>query len=269
MLDNQLRIALIGDVVGQPGIKMAQRYIGLLRQELSLDVVVINGENSALNGRGITAITSTALLEAGADVVTTGNHIWGQKETAALLMHTDKVLRPLNFPLGTPGVGATVVTVGAYAVGIVNAQGRVFMRELLSCPFRAMDPILVTLKQSTNVICVDFHAETTAEKAAFAYYLDGKVSCVVGTHTHVQTADERILPHGTAFITDLGMCGALNSNLGMKKEPIIHNFVTQMPVRFEVDTHPPFVLSGVVVTVNPTTGKATEIKRIRIVDTEE
>lgn len=266
MHDNQLRIALIGDVVGEPGMMMAQRYLPLLRQELSLDAIVINGENSAQNGRGITPQTATALLDAGATVITTGNHIWGQKEIVPFMQQATTVLRPINFPVGTPGLGATVVQVGAYAIAVINAQGRVFMRELLDCPFRTVEAVLARLKQSTAIICVDFHAETTAETAAFAFYMDGKVSCVVGTHTHVQTADERVLPHGTAFITDLGMCGSLNSNLGMKKEGIIQNFLTQMPIRFEVDKQPPFVLSGVVVTVNPTTGKALDIKRIRIVD---
>lgn len=266
MLDKSLVIAMIGDVVGDPGIAMAEQYFGDLRSELSLDAIIVNGENSAHNGKGVSEKSAERLFAAGADVITTGNHVWAQKDVVPFMQSATKVLRPSNFPVGVPGVGVTTINVGAYAIGVINVQGRVFMRELLDCPFRSVDKAIASFQGRAHAICVDFHAETTAEKAAMAHYLDGRVSAVVGTHTHIQTADERVLPKGTAFITDLGMGGALNSSLGMKKEPIITNLLTSMPIKFEVDKERPFVLSGAVIYVDPSTGKATDIQRIRIIE---
>jgi metallophosphoesterase (TIGR00282 family) len=178
------------------------------------------------------------------------------------------VLRPANFPAGAPGVGVMTFTVSQTLVAVVNVQGRVFMKEHVDDPFRTIDSILAYLKDKTSIILVDFHAETTSEKHAMAYYCEGRVSAVVGTHTHIQTADERILPGGTAYITDLGMVGALNSMLGMQRGPIIQNFLTQLPVKFIVDVQPPFVLCGVVITVETATGRALAIERVRLIDEE-
>lgn len=167
-----------------------------------------------------------------------------------------------------PGTGVITFTCKDTVIGVINIQGRVFMREFVDCPFRTVDSLLTYLHTKTKVILVDFHAETTSEKAGMGYYLDGRVSAVVGTHTHVQTADERILPNGTAFITDLGMGGSLNSMIGMKKEPIIQHLITQMPVKFSVETAAPYVLSGAIIDIDSATGAAVAIERLRIIDNE-
>lgn len=261
-----MRILCVGDVVGSAGCAMFQKHIPKLKQSKLIDVVIVNGENSS-RGRGITSKIVNFFRHCGADVVTTGNHIWHDKEIYSYLSSSNTdLLRPINFPSIAPGIGYTTFAHKSYTVGVVNVQGRVFMREHLDCPFKAMDSILTYIRSKTNIIVVDFHAETTSEKMAMGHYLDGRVSAVVGTHTHVQTADERILPGGTAFMTDLGMAGVLNGMLGMKKEPIIENFLTQMPVKFVVDTVPPYVLSGVIIDVDTFSGKATSVERVRIVD---
>lgn len=263
-----MRILCVGDVVGSAGCAMFQKHIQALKQNKNIDVVIVNGENSS-RGRGITSKIVNFFRHCGADVVTTGNHIWHDKEIYGYLSSgSTDLLRPINFPSVAPGVGYTTFTHKSYTVGVVNVQGRVFMREHLDCPFKAMDSILTFLKSKTNIIIVDFHAETTSEKMAMGHYLDGRVSAVVGTHTHVQTADERILPGGTAFMTDLGMAGVLNGMLGMKKEPIVENFLTQMPVKFVVDTAPPYILSGALIDVDTFSGKATGIVPVRIIDNE-
>lgn len=268
MKNGNLRIALVGDVIGLPGRMMFQKYSRVLQHDYNLDGLIVNGENSGANGRGITPKIVHFFKHNGANVITSGNHIWAHKEIYPYLeQHTD-LLRPDNFPSECPGTGVTTFETNGYVIGVINLQGRVFMRELVNCPFKAADSILTYLKSRTNIILVDFHAETTAEKMGLAYYLGGKVSAFVGTHTHVQTADERILPQGTAYCTDLGMAGSLNSMIGMKKEGIIRNMITQMPEKFVVDTQGPFVLSGVVVDIDPKSGKAVAIERIRIIDTE-
>lgn len=265
---SSVRILCVGDVVGAAGCAMFQKHIPKLKQSKSIDVVIVNGENSS-RGRGITSKIVSFFRHCGADVVTTGNHIWHDKEIYNYLSNgnTD-LLRPINFPSAAPGVGYAVFAHKSYSVAVVNVQGRVFMREHLDCPFKAMDSILTYIRSKTNIIVVDFHAETTSEKMAMGHYLDGRVSAVVGTHTHVQTADERVLLGGTAFMTDLGMAGVLNGMLGMKKEPIIENFLTQMPVKFVVDTVPPYVLSGAIIDVDTGSGKATRIEGLRIIDNE-
>lgn len=265
---NQLRILLIGDVVGIPGRIMFQKHIDRLRRDLNVDGVIVNGENSDNRGRGITPRIVHFFKHNGADVVTSGNHIWANKEIYAYLSAHQDLLRPANFPAETPGVGVTTFDCKGYTVGVINLMGRIFMREQVSCPFRAAESILTYLKSKTDIIFIDFHAETTAEKIGFAYYLDGKVSGIVGTHTHVQTADERILSNGTAFITDLGMTGSLNSMLGMKKEVILRSFLTQMPAKFEVEESNPVIMCGVVIDVDLSSGKAIGIQRIKIVDEE-
>ncbi len=263
---NKLRLLFIGDAVGEAGRAMFKKHALALRKQYKVDALVINGENSSNQGRGITPGITQFFLDNGADVITSGNHIWYRRDIYSYLDETDRLLRPANYPAGTPGKGVTVINVKDTQVAIINLQGRVFMRELVDDPFRMADSILSYLRDKTNIIFVDMHAEATSEKMGMAYYLSGRVSGVVGTHTHIQTADERVLPGGTAYITDLGMVGALNSMLGMQKEAIMQNFLTQLPVKFTVDMNPPFVLCGVLIDVDAETGKAIAIERIRVVD---
>ena len=204
----------------------------------------------------------------GADVITTGNHIWARKEIYSYLAENNDVLRPANFPSACPGTGITTFKCAGLTVGVINLQGRIFMKEMVDCPFKAAESLLTYLKYKTNIIFVDFHAEATSEKLGMAYFLDGRVSAVVGTHTHVQTADERILPGGTAYITDLGMAGALNSMIGMKKESVLKTFLTQMPSKFEVDTNAPAIMCAVLIDIDKSTGKALKIERIQVIDDE-
>lgn len=261
-----VRMLFFGDLMGQPGCSMFQKYACKLKQLYNADAVIVNGENSASNGRGISPKTYNAMKHNGADIITGGNHSFHQRDSHILLAEKKDVLRPLNFPNECPGRGVTTFQVNGQTIGIVNVQGRIFMREQLSCPFKAVDSALTYLKSHTNMIIVDMHAETTSEKSGMAYYLDGRVSAVLGTHTHVQTADHRVLPGGTAFITDAGMAGALNSMIGMEKEAILRNMTTQLPVRFSVDHEPPYVISGVVLDVNCKTGNATSIEPFRVTE---
>jgi 2',3'-cyclic-nucleotide 2'-phosphodiesterase len=266
---NRVRILCIGDVVGATGCAMFQRHVPRMKKERSVDLVIVNGENSASDGRGTTARVVHAFRHNGADVVTSGNHIWAKREIYAYLDENTDLIRPVNYPQGVPGVGFTLVhTVRGHTVAVANVQGRVFMREQVADPFRAADSMLTFLKSKTSLIVVDFHAETTSEKHAFGYYLDGRVSAVFGTHTHVQTADERILPKGTAFMTDLGMTGSLNSMLGMKKESVMRNFLLQLPSKFEVDTSLPLIMSGLLIDIDTDTGLAVAVERIRVEDNE-
>jgi 2',3'-cyclic-nucleotide 2'-phosphodiesterase len=263
--DRILRVALIGDVVGTPGRAMFQKYVPKLKAEKEIDIIIVNGENSS-NGRGITSRIARFFIHNGASVITSGNHIWHNAEIYHYLSTTTQLLRPENFPSATPGTGTTIFSHKHLQIGVLNLQGRVFMREHVDCPFRTADSALTYLQSKTPIILVDFHAETTSEKMAMGFYLDGRVSAVVGTHTHVQTADQRILPQGTAYITDLGMVGALNSMIGMQKESVIKNYLTQMPQKFVVDVNPPYVLSGVYVDIDSSTGAAVAIEPLRIID---
>lgn len=261
-----VRIMMLGDVIGVPGRTMLQKHIKNLQQQHQIDFTVVNGENSNGNGKGLTSKIVQSFLHNGVDVVTTGNHIWGQQEIYEYLKHNTHVLRPINFPGECPGVGVTTMNREGLVIAVVNVQGRVFMREHLDCPFKAMDTVLSFLKHKTNIVVVDFHAETTSEKNCLAYYLDGRVSAVVGTHTHTQTADERVLPNGTAFISDLGMAGSLHSSIGMNVASMIHHFKSQMPIKFMVETKPPFILTGIWVEIDIVTGKALQINRIKVID---
>lgn len=265
-MQNNLKLLLVGDISGNLGLGMFQAYIGKLKERYKVDGVIVNAENAANQGKGVTPKIVEFLKELGVNVITSGNHIWAKKEIIPYLKENTDLLRPANYPAGCPGVGVTTFEVAGQLVGVVNIQGRIFMREFVDCPLRTMDSILTYLKDKTNKIIVDIHAEATSEKIGMGLYLDGRVSAVVGTHTHVQTADERVLPEGTAFISDLGMVGSLNCMIGMKKEPILGNMLTQMPHKFEVSTEPPAVLAGVVVEIDKTTGKALDIQRVRIVD---
>ncbi len=235
-----IRILFLGDIVGAPGRAIFQKHIKALKKEHAIDAVIVNGENSS-NGRGITSKVVKFFRHNEVDVVTSGNHIWRYREIYEYLNTHNDLLRPENFPAECPGSGVTTFNCNGVTVGVINLQGRIFMRDHLADPFKTADTVLSYLKHKTNVIFVDFHAEATSEKIGLAFYLDGRVSALVGTHTHVQTTDERILPKGTGFLTDAGMAGAMHSMLGMKKEPIIQNFLTQMPVKFTVDTQPPYV----------------------------
>ncbi|MGZ6250814.1 MAG: TIGR00282 family metallophosphoesterase [Candidatus Chromulinivorax sp.] len=265
-MKNTIKVLMFGDVVGLTGRCMFAKHLQSLKSKYQADFVIVNGENSCNNGRGITGKLVSFFKEHGADIITSGNHIWDQNEVQAYLQtHTD-LLRPANFPAACPGSGVALVNCNGVMIGVMNLQGRVFMREHTDDPFKVADTILTYLKSRTNVILLDFHAEATAEKLAMAFHLDGKVSAVVGTHTHVPTADERILPGGTAYVTDLGMAGSLNSMIGMTKESVMPIFLTQMPSRFVVDTKPPVVMSGVLIEINVQTGKALKIERIQVVD---
>ena len=259
-----VRILCIGDLIGKTGVNLFNKHIATLKKQYAADLIVVNGENSAPNGRGITSAIAEDLFEHGANVITGGNHSFDQKEVYEYLADLEKpIIRPANYPTGCPGKGFFIVRLASgKKLGVVNLQGRVFSRQLLECPFKMLETMLTFLKSQTNLIIVDFHAEATSEKAGFAYSFDGKVSSIFGTHTHIQTSDERILPGGTAFITDIGMAGSLNSMIGMKKEPIIHNLRTQLPVKFEVDSQSPFVLSGILIELDQESGQAVSIERV-------
>ena len=261
-----IRVLFIGDIIGTLGRMMLQKYLQSLQQKFSIDMTIVNGENSYNNGRGITSRIVHSLRHMGVDVITTGNHVWDQNDIHEYMKQNTHIIRPANFPSECPGVGVMTFNCQGKEVAVVNIQGRVFMKETLDCPFKIMDTILSYLKHKTNIIVVDFHAEATAEKICLGYYLDGRVSCVVGTHTHVPTADERILPKGTGYITDAGMVGSLNSSIGMKAAQMIERFKTQMPNRFVVDTEPPVILTGIWVEIDIETGKTIHIERIKVID---
>lgn len=261
-----IRVMMIGDVVGNPGCMMFQKHTASLVKKHSIDAVVVNGENSALQGRGITPRLVSFFKHNGAHIITTGNHIWYKREIYSYLEQNKDLLRPANFPSFAPGSGLATFDVAGVTVAVINIQGRVFMRENLDCPFRTVESLLTYLKSKTSIILVDFHAETTSEKMAMGFYLDGKVSAVVGTHTHIQTADQRILPKGTAYITDLGMTGSYNSMLGMQKDSVIQGFLTQMPAKFSVSYEKPFIMCGVIVDIDTLTGKAMAIERLQVID---
>lgn len=255
-----MRILMIGDIVGRPGRRAILENLSCLRREMNVDFVIANGENAAA-GHGITKEIAKQLFNAGIDVFTMGNHVWNKKEVFDYIEKEKRLLRPANYPPGTPGAGYQLYeTKNGVTIGVVNVSGRIYMQEL-DCPFRTMDHILKQLQYQTNLIFVDFHAEATSEKVAMGWYLDGKVTAICGTHTHVQTADERILPNGTAYITDIGMTGPRDSVIGVATEIVLEKFITQMPRRFEVaDTT--YQLNAVVIDVNPDNGQALKIDRI-------
>lgn len=257
-----MKILFIGDIVGQPGRLAVRTLLPKLREQHGLDFVIANGENSA-GGNGITVRTAEEIFNAGVDVITSGDHLWDQKEVMELLANERRFVRPINYPPGTPGQGSGVFEVKGKSevrVAVLNAQGRTFMPALEN-PFLMAIPEVERLRQETKVIFVDFHAEATSEKIAFGRMLDGKVSAVVGTHTHVQTADEQVFPGGTAYLSDAGFTGPHESVLGREIDPVIKRFVTNMPQRFEVAAGR-IMLHGVVVDVDEVTGKARGIWRV-------
>jgi metallophosphoesterase (TIGR00282 family) len=257
-----MRILFIGDIVGQPGRKMVERHLRRLVTAHGVDVVIANAENAAA-GFGITPTVGQELFDLGIALLTSGNHIWDKKEAETYLASEGRILRPANYPDEVPGSGKHVLRVGERLMGVVNLQGRAFLPPI-DCPFRAADRELAELGRITDVILVDFHAEATAEKQAFAWYVDGRVSAVLGTHTHVQTADERILPGRTAYITDVGMTGPRDSVIGIRQEDAIPKFLTQMPRKFAV-ADGPTQLCAVLVDVGDT-GRACAMQRLQLVD---
>ncbi len=255
-----LKILFLGDVIGEPGRKAVIDTIPIWKKERSIDFVIVNGENSA-GGRGITPKISIDLLRAGAAVITTGDHIWDQKEIIPYIDTEPRLLRPINYPDKTPGQGSVVLETPKGKVGVINVQGRTFMLPHLENPFRVIDEAVERMREETRVIFVDVHAETTSEKIAMGRFLDGKVSAVIGTHTHTQTADERIFKDGTAFLCDAGMCGPTESILGREIDPIVARFITSLPVIFPV-AKGPVQLQGAIVEIDETTGRAMKIERI-------
>jgi metallophosphoesterase (TIGR00282 family) len=256
-----MRILFIGDIVGEPGRRAVERLVPKMKKRDGIDFVVANGENVA-GGSGITPALAEELLDAGVDVITTGDHIWKRKEIVEEIESQDRLLRPANYPQGAPGRGAIVVqSESGVEVGVVNLIGRVFM-QAVECPFRTVRSEIDRIKAKARVIIVDIHAEATSEKIALGWYLDGLVSAVIGTHTHVQTADEKILPAGTAFISDAGMTGPFDGVIGRKKEQILSRFITQLPARFEM-AEGDIQLHGVIIDIDEKTGRANSIKRIQ------
>lgn len=261
-----LRLLFLGDIVGRAGRRIVADQLPGLRREFSPDLVIANGENAA-GGVGLDGRCLQELRSAGVDVLTTGNHIWNRREIFGQLSDPgSRVLRPHNYPQGNPGGGVLRVPLpGGATVVVVNLIGRVFMGDLVDCPFRCAREIAARERGPQTVIFVDFHAEATSEKYALAYALDGEVAAVIGTHTHVQTADEQILPRGAAFLCDAGMCGPLESVIGVKPEMVVEKFTLGRAVRFDA-AKGRAMLNGVVITMDETTGCATAIERVRRVE---
>jgi metallophosphoesterase (TIGR00282 family) len=251
---------MIGDVVGSPGRKIFRREIPRIRAERDIGAVIVNAENCAA-GSGLTAALAKEFFDAGADAITLGDHTWGQKEFAGQIGGLDRVVRPANFAAECPGKGWCMVQMPTFRFAIINMQGRVFMQSV-DCPFKTLDRVLTEIPKDVPVF-VDFHAEATSEKITFGYFADGRVTAVVGTHTHVQTSDAIILPKGTAYLTDLGMTGPYISSIGRDLKPVTKKFVTGMPSRFDV-AEGPSVLEGAIVEFDPVSKKASAIETIRV-----
>jgi len=253
---------MIGDIVGKAGRQAIQRILEKVIADHQIEFTIANGENAA-GGMGITPPIAIEMMNQGVNVLTSGNHIWAKKEIVPFLDEESRLLRPSNYPPGVPGRGGGIFHTGdGQKVGVLNLEGRVFMKHL-DCPFRVGEKEVETLSRETNIILVDFHAEATSEKMAMGWFLNGKVSAVLGTHTHVQTSDERILDGGTAYITDVGMTGPLDSVIGIRKQIALERLLTQIPWKFDVATEE-IELQGVVIDVDPKTGKSKDIKRIRM-----
>jgi len=255
-----MRLLFVGDIFGQPGRMVASEAIPRYIRQKKVDVCVVNGENAA-GGFGLTHNIAGKIFSYGVDVITSGNHIWDRKETESLLITNEQVLRPANYPEGVVGSGDVIIEVGdGRRVGVINLQGRIFMPPL-DCPFKTAERIVKRMRSKTPIIMVDIHAEATSEKMALGWFLDGKVSAVLGTHTHVMTADERILPGGTAFISDVGMTGPHDSIIGVNVDQSLKRVMKQIPVRFS-PAEGGLRFSAVLIDIDDDTGKATSIKRI-------
>lgn len=257
-------ILFIGDIVGSPGREMVSEYLPKLKKKYRPQLTIINGENAA-GGRGITEEIYKQFLEVGANAVTLGNHAWDNKGVFEIIDNAKYLARPGNFPDETPGTGIVFVRMNEIEAAVINLQGRTFMPPL-DCPFKKAEELIEQAKLRTNIIFIDFHAEATSEKQAMGWFLDGKVTAVIGTHTHVQTADSRILPNGTAYMTDVGMTGPYDGILGMERGAVIHKFLSALPTRFEVPKTGRKQLSACIIQVDIKTGKAQRIKPILIND---
>jgi metallophosphoesterase (TIGR00282 family) len=256
-----MRILMVGDVVGHLGRQTLSMYLPKLSEIYAPDFIVVNGENAANNGRGISKAVAREIFDLGVQCITLGNHAWGQTDLFDFIDDEARLVRPANYPIGTPGRGYTILTSPVGKLAVINLLGRTFMSPL-ECPFRTMDVLLKEIPPSIPVL-VDFHAETTSEKQALAWYVDGRVSAVIGTHTHVQTADERVLPKGTGYLTDVGMVGPRDGVIGMERTAVIRRFISQLPVRFEVakgSCH----FHAVLIHIDKQSKKAIELRRIRI-----
>ncbi len=249
-------ILSIGDVIGKPGRQTVQKLLPGLRKQYNIDLVIANSENAA-GGLGLTSSTANELLNAGVDILTSGNHIWDQKEIIPYLDGDLPILRPINYPPGVPGRGCLT----REHIAIVNLIGRVFMGNY-DCPFRAMDSLLAGFRRNYSIVIVDFHAEATSEKMAMGRYLDGRVSAVVGTHTHVGTIDARVLPRGTAYVTDIGMTGPADSIIGDDTQTVLNRFLTAMPHRLAVGSGNRMIFNSVLINVDEKTGQALSIDRL-------
>jgi metallophosphoesterase (TIGR00282 family) len=259
---SEIRLLFLGDIVGRPGRELIRKGLASLIEHYSVDLVIANAENAAA-GRGITRDIGDQLLSWGVDVMTSGNHIWAQREAIDYIGTEARLLRPANFPAGVPGNGSYLArTAQGRPVGVINVMGRVFMQELDNPFTRVLDEI-EALRTRTRIILVDFHAEATSEKVAMGWHLDGKVTAVVGTHTHVQTADEQILPGGTAYLTDVGMTGPHDGVIGVERAAVIDKFLRGMPVRMETAAGNPR-LNGILIAADETTGRATSIQRLSL-----
>lgn len=258
-----MRVLFVGDVYGKTGREMVEQYLPKLRNHYHPSVTIINAENAA-HGKGITKKIYIHLMELGADMITMGNHTWDNREIFEFIDEAKRLVRPANFPEGTPGAGLRLLSVNKIQVAVINIQGRVFL-PAIDDPFRTADHLVAEAQKKTPIIFVDIHAETTSEKLALGWYLAGHVSAVIGTHTHVQTADERILPGGTAYLSDVGMTGPYNGIIGVEREAVTKRFLTAMPVRFESEQGPG-QLSSVIIDIEEQSGKATHIERRLIND---
>lgn len=260
MKKDTVNILFIADVIGNPGLKIIKQNVQSLKNEYEIDVCIANGENGA-SGKGLTSEIANSFFESGVNIITGGNHIFENYRIHKQLQNNDRILRPLNYPKGVIGKGSVVYSISNdIKVGVINIQGRTFMAAI-DCPFQTISREIEKIRNFTPIIIVDFHAEATAEKIAMGWYLDGKVSSIIGTHTHVQTSDERILPNGTAYISDVGMTGPFDSVIGMKKDIAIKRFLHQTPSRYQpADSDLKF--SGLVVKINPKNGKALSIERL-------
>ncbi len=256
-----VKILFIGDIIGKPGRQALARELHRLVDRHTVDLVIANGENAA-GGFGLTVEVANELFRMGIHLLTSGNHIWDKKEQVAQVLSDSRIIRPANYPAAQGSGSAITTTPGGVKIGVINLEGRVYMKNL-ECPFLTADREIEWLRKETPVILVDFHAEATSEKSALGWYLDGRISALIGTHTHVQTADERILPNGTAFLTDAGMTGGFDSVIGMGKEETIQRFLTQLPTKFEV-AKKDIRLNAVVIGIDEQSGKAVSIERINI-----
>lgn len=256
-----MNILFIGDIVGKPGREVVKDLLPGLKKEFAIDFIIANAENAA-GGSGITPKVCSELLDSGIDALTSGDHVWKRREVFQIIESQPGLLRPLNFPKGSPGSGSGIFkTRKGIGIGLINVLGRVFM-QALDCPFKTTREEIDRLSKETNIIIVDIHAEATSEKVALGWYLDGLATAVLGTHTHIQTADERLLPQGTAYITDVGMSGPFDSVIGRRVEDVLQRFLTQIPTRFEVASQN-IQLQGVLLEIDEKKGKARSIRRIQ------